>query len=67
MPARRCVEENGSAATKRLAGVALEVNLKECISRTPPSSANKASHSGFENHGKPHQKFKTGVSLAPQE
>ena len=67
MPACRYVEENCSAATKRLAGVALEVNLKECISRTPPSSANKASHSGFENHSRPHKKFKTRVSLAPQE
>ena len=34
MPACRYVEENGLAAmltTKRLAGVTLEVNLRECV------------------------------------
>ena len=35
-------------AAKRLAGVAPEVNLRECISHMPPPSPNKAAHSGFE-------------------
>ena len=45
------VDENDLAAmlaAKRSAGVALEVNLKECTSPMPLPSANKASHSGFE-------------------
>ena len=58
MPARRYVEENGSAAPKRLAGVALEVNLKECILCTPPPSANKAAKPGFETQSRRHQKSK---------
>ena len=33
-------------ATKRLAGVAPEVNLRECVTRMSPSSANKATCSG---------------------
>ena len=36
------VEENGSAATKRSAGVTLEVNLKEHTSHMPPPSENEA-------------------------
>ena len=46
-------------AAKRLAGVTPEVNLRECISHTPPPSANKAAHSGFEIqrcHQWPHKK-----------
>ena len=35
-------------ATKRLAGVAPEVNLKEHVTHMPLPSANKAAHSGFE-------------------
>ena len=35
-------------AVKRLAGVAPEVNLKECVTCTPLPSANMAAHSGFE-------------------
>ena len=45
MPSCRYVEEIGSAAmlaTKRLAGVAPEVNLRECITCMPLSCANKA-------------------------
>ena len=29
--------------------------------------ANKSFHPGFETQGKRHQKFKTGVSVAPQK
>ena len=36
------------------------------ISRTPPSSANKAAPSGFETQRRRHQKSKTGVSVTPQ-
>ena len=69
MPAHRYVEENCSAAmlvTKRSAGFAVEVNLGEHIMRTPPPSANKVAHSGFEAHRKHHQKSKTGVSVVPK-
>ena len=41
-------------------GVAPEVNLRECISHTPPQSLNKAAHSGFETQRKHHQKSKQG-------
>ena len=54
-------------ATKRLAGVAPEVNLRECISCMPLPSANKAAHSGFETQRRHHQKSKTGVSVSPQK
>ena len=46
---------------KSLAGVTQEVNLRECISHMPLSSANKASHSGFETqkicHKSPKQRY----------
>ena len=55
MPARRYMEEIGSAAMlagkKRSAGVAPEVNLQ---------SVNKAAHSAFETQRRCHQKSKTG-------
>ena len=54
-------------AAKRSAGVAPEVNLRECISHTPPPSTNKAAHSGFETQRRRHQKSKTGVSVAPKK
>ena len=54
-------------ATKRSAGVALEVNLREFISCMPPLSVNKPGYSGFEIQERHHQKSKTGVSLAPQK
>ena len=54
-------------ATKRLAGVAPEVNLGECVAHTCLPSANKAAHSGFETQRRHHQKSKTGVSVAPQK
>ena len=63
MPAHRYMEENGLAAmlaTKKLAGVAPEVNLQEHVPHTPPPSANKAAHSGFETQKRRHQKSKTG-------
>ena len=53
-------------ATKRLAGVTPEVNLRECVIHTPLPSANKAAHPGFETQRRHHQKSKTGVSVAPQ-
>ena len=54
-------------ATKRLAGVAPEVNLRGCISCMPLPSADKAAHSGFETQRRHHQKSKTGVSVSPQK
>ena len=47
-------------AAKRSAGVAPEVNLGVCVTHMPPSSANKAAHSGFETQRRHHQKSKTG-------
>ena len=67
MPARRYMEKNGSVAilaAKRSAGVAPEVNLGECVTRTPLPTVIKAAHSGFETDGTCHQKSKTGVSVA---
>ena len=54
------MEENGLAAimaTKRLTGVAPEVNLRECVTYT----------SGFETHRRHPQKSKTGISVTPQK
>ena len=48
---------------ERSAGVAPEVNLRECVTRKPPPSSNKAAHSGFETRKRHHQKSKTGVSV----
>ena len=64
MPSYRYMEENGSAAmlaTKRLAGVTPEVNLRYYVTYTPPPSVNKAAHSGFEIQRRRHQKSKTGI------
>ena len=63
MPARWYVEENGSAAiltAKGLAGVAPEVNLRECVTCIPPLSANNSAHSGFETQSRHHQMSETG-------
>ena len=63
MPAHRCVGENGLAAilaTKRLAGVTPEVNLRQCVLCMPTQSANKATPSGFETQ-RYHQKAITGL------
>ena len=46
---------------KRLAGLAPEVNLRECISCMPPPSVNKAAYSGFETWRRHHWKSKTGI------
>ena len=61
------VDQKGSASmlvTKRSAGVAAEVNL-----RNPLHTGNDAYkwriHPGFENQGTYHQKSKTGVSMTP--
>ena len=43
-----------------------EVNLRECISYMSLPSANKAAHSSFETQRRHHQKFETGVSVAPK-
>ena len=53
-------------ATKRLAGVTPEVNLREHVTCTLPPSVNKAAHSGLKTQRRHHQKSKTGVSVAPQ-
>ena len=67
MPARRYVEEIGSAAILAPTVVTPEVNLRECITHMPLSSTNNAAHSGFETQRRHHQKSKTGVSVAPQK
>ena len=53
-------------ATKRFGGVAPEVNLKERVTRMPPPSSHKATHTGFEAQRRHHQKSETGVSVAPE-
>ena len=66
---RRYVDEMAwlpMLATKRSAGVAPEVNLREHITQTPLASVKKAAHSGFETQRKHHQKSKTGASVTPQ-
>ena len=54
-------------AIKKLAGVTLDVNLKECISHMSLPNVNQAVHSGFETQRRHQQKSKTGVSVAPQK
>ena len=54
-------------ATERLADVAPEVNFRDCVTRMPLPSSNKAAYSGFETQRRRHQKSKTGVSVAPQK
>ena len=39
-------------AAKRSAGVTPQVNLRECVTHTPPPNMNKAAHSGFETQRK---------------
>ena len=48
---------------KRSAGVAPEVNLRECVTYKPLPSVNKDAHSDFETQRRHHQKSKTGVTL----
>ena len=57
MPAFKYVEENSLSdmlAIKRLAGVAPEMYVRQHITHTPPPSANKAAHSGFETQSRRH-------------
>ena len=54
-------------ASKRSAGGTPYVNLRECVTYMPLPSANKAACSGFQTQRRCHQKFKTGVSVAPQK
>ena len=64
------VEENGFTAmlvTKSSAGVAPEVNIRECVTHMPLLSLNKASHSGCETQRRHHQKSKTMVSVAREK
>ena len=70
MPANKYMEENGLAAmlaTKRSAGVAPRVNLREYVICMPMPNMNKAVHSCFETQRRCDQKSKTGVSVAPQK
>ena len=41
--------------------------VRECVTCMPPPSSNKAAHPGFETQRRRHQKYKTGVSVAPQK
>ena len=66
-PLKHASGEVTGCHTKRSAGVAPEVNLREHISHMTLPSADKAAHSGFETQGRCHQKPKTGVSVAPQK
>ena len=52
---------------KRLAGVTLKVNLRECLTCMSLPSVNNAAYSGFETQGRHNQKSKIGVSMAPQK
>ena len=70
MPACSYVEQNGAAAmlaTKRSASVTPEVNLMEHVTHMPLPTANKAAHSGFENHRTHYHKSKTRISVTPQK
>ena len=70
MPARRYMEEIGSAAmlaTNKSAGETLEVNFRDYVTHTSPPSTSKAAHSGFETQRRHHQKSITGVSVVPQK
>ena len=70
MPACRYMEENSSAAmlaTKRSAGVAPEVNLRECVTHMLLQSMHTAANSSFETKRRRHQKSKTRISVAPQK
>ena len=60
---------NGLAAvlaTKRSVGVTPEVNLRNPL-YTGDGACKWGIHPGFETQGRCHQKFKTGISVAPQE
>ena len=67
MPGHRYVGLAAMLATKKSAGVAPEVNLRECVTWISLTSANKAAHSGFEMQMRHHQKSKTKVSVTLQK
>ena len=54
------------AGHQEVSSVTPEVNLRECVTPLPLPSSNKAAHSGFETQRRHHQKFETGVSVAPK-
>ena len=51
-------------AIKRSASVTPEVNLENPL-HPGKETGKRGIHPGFETNGRHHQKFKTGVSLAP--
>ena len=53
-------------ATKRSAGVAPEVNLRN-LSHAGKEARKWGRHPGFETQGRRRQKSKKGVSVAPQK
>ena len=68
MPAYRHKEENSLAAMltiNRSAGITPEVNVRECVTCTPPPSVNMAAHSGHEIHSRCHQTSKKRVISGP--
>ena len=70
MPACRYMEEIGLVAmlaTKRLAGIKPELNLREHVTCMPLPSMNKVVHSGFDTQRRRNQKSKTGASVAAQK
>ena len=54
-------------AFKRSAGVAPQVNLRECVTCMSLPSVNKAAHSDFGTQKRCNQKSKTGVSVVSQK
>ena len=54
------VDENVSAATKRSAGVAPEVDLRILLHTGDGAHKLRYPHPGFESQGRHHQKSKTG-------
>ena len=55
------------AGDQEVAGVAPEVNLRKCVTHTPPPNAYKVAHPCFEILRRCHQMSKIGVSVAPQK
>ena len=53
-------------ATKRSAGVAPDVNLRNLL-HAGNETCKHGIHYGFETQSRHHQKSKTGVSVAPQK
>ena len=49
---------------KRSASVTAVVNLRKCVTCTPPPSANETAHSGFETQRRHPQKSETRVLVA---